>query len=212
MSPTLREIQREYLQKAWSRPLRDLEASLPGRWEGGALRFRAFGGACELRPEEVLLDGEPLDGPEGVLIALYASQADEEPVRLQPLKAFRQFRGGMNYQAAFSQNAERILLPYVPSIQKAKEALIARFDGNLNLDVKRYHFSFTLYPLPKVPLYYLFNLEDEEFPATVTCLFSSNADRFLPVEGLADTAEYTAKRIIALLAQGSHEPQIRMRS
>lgn len=201
MSSALREIQREYLKKAWSRTIRELEESLPGRYEGEAFHFRAFGGVCEIRREEILLDGVPLDGPEGVLIALYASQASKEPVQLHPLKAFRQFKGGMNYQAAFAQNAERFLIPHVPSIQKRQEELILHFDGHLNPEVKRYDFSFTLYPLPKVPLCYFFNLEDEEFPATVTCLFSANADRFLPVEGLADTAEYTAKRIVGLLAR-----------
>ncbi|MDP2971503.1 MAG: DUF3786 domain-containing protein, partial [Deltaproteobacteria bacterium] len=62
-------------------------------------------------------------------------------------------------------------------------------------------FSFTLYPLPRVALCYVFNLPDEEFPASVTCLFASNADRFLPVAGLADTAEYTAKKIIQLVTE-----------
>jgi hypothetical protein len=107
----------------------------------------------------------------------------------------------MGYQPAFTMNAEKILIPHVESIQKRKEELIARFSGAPNKDVKRYDFSFTLYPLPKIPLYYLFNLPNEEFPATVTCLFSSNADRFLPVEGVADTAEYTAKKIIQLVTE-----------
>ncbi len=199
MRSTLREIQREYLQKAWSRPPRELEEALPASFKGRAFHFRAFGGDCELHPDQILLNGEPLDTPEGVLIAIYACQTSPEPITLHPLKAFRQFQGGMNYQAAFAQNAERILIPYVPSLQTRQEELIARFNGHPNLDVRRYDFSFTLYPLPKIPLYYLFNLADEEFPPTVTCLFSSNADHFLPVEGLADTAEYTAKKIITLL-------------
>lgn len=40
---------------------------------------------------------------------------------------------------------------------------------------------------------------DEEFPASVTCLFATNAELFLPVDGLADVGEYTAKKIIEIV-------------
>lgn len=201
MSQNLLRIQQEYLKKAWMRPVRELEEALPARYEGNAFHFQAFGDPCEVHREEILLGGELLQSAEGILIAIYASFVKNEPAQLQPLKAFRQFPGGMGYQAAFAMNAEKILIPHVESIQKREEEVIARFSGDPNKDVKRYDFSFTLYPLPRIPLYYLFNLPDEEFPASVTCLFSSNADRFLPVEGLADTAEYTAQKIIALITE-----------
>lgn len=201
MSQNLLDIQKEYLQKAWSRSIPELEKALPARYESKVLHFQAFGEPCEIYPQEIILGGEPLRSPEGILIAIYASFVKNEPVQLQPLKAFRQFPGGMGYQAAFAMNAEKSLIPYVDSIHRKQEELIARFSGHTNRDVKRYDFSFTLYPLPRVPLYYLFNLANEEFPASVTCLFSSNADRFLPVEMLADTAEYTAKKIIALITE-----------
>jgi len=201
MSEKILQIQKDYLQKTWARPIQELEEAIPARHEGSAFHFQAFGEPCEIRRDEIILGGEPIRGAEGLLIAIYSSLATTEPVQLQPLKAFKQFPGGMGYQPAFATNAERILIPHVESIQKRKEELIARFSGNLNKDVKRYDFSFTLYPLPKIPLYYLFNLPNEEFPATVTCLFSTNADRFLPVEGVADTAEYTAKKIIQLVTK-----------
>jgi hypothetical protein len=199
MSEKILQIQKDYLKKAWARPIQELEKTIPARYEGNAFHFQAFGEPCEIRRDEIILGGEPLHGAEGILIAIYVSFVTDESVHLTPLKAFRQFTGGMGYQAAFTMNAEKILIPYVESIQKRREELIARFSGNPNKDVKRYDFSFSLHPLPKVPLYYLFNLPDEEFSASVTCLFSSNADRFLPVETLADTAEYTAKRIIQLV-------------
>ena len=43
------------------------------------------------------------------------------------------------------------------------------------------------------------DLPDEEFPASVTCLFSANALSFMPLDGLADVAEYTSKEIIRLI-------------
>jgi len=53
--------------------------------------------------------------------------------------------------------------------------------------------------LPKIALCYIFYLPDEEFPASVTCLFSNNARLFMPLDGLADVAEYTSRRIIEII-------------
>ena len=39
----------------------------------------------------------------------------------------------------------------------------------------------------------------EEFSAAVTCWFAADATRHLTVDGLADMAEYTAKRIISFV-------------
>ena len=60
-------------------------------------------------------------------------------------------------------------------------------------------FAFTLFPLPKIALCYIFYEADEDFPASVKCLFSNNANQFLPVDGLADVGEYTSKKIMDLI-------------
>jgi hypothetical protein len=57
-----------------------------------------------------------------------------------------------------------------------------------------------LYPLPKIALLFIFYLPDEDFPASATCLFSANAISFLPLDGLADMAEYTSRSLIALIS------------
>jgi hypothetical protein len=201
MSQNFLSIQNEYLQKAWMRPMQELKQALPAHYAGNCFRFQAFGELCELYPEKILLGGEPLTGPEGVLIALYAASARKEEPQFRPLKAFKQFPGGMGYQGAFAMNAEKALHPFVPVIEKQKEQIIARLSGYPNQGARRCDFSFTLFPLPRIGLYYIFNLPDEEFPASVTCLFPSNADRFLPLAGLADVAEYTAKKIIRLVTE-----------
>ena len=196
MSENFLQIQKEYLRKVWLRNPKDLEEFLPARREGDCFRFQAFGELCELYFQEIILGGKQLTEPEGILIALYALHVQKEEPQLHPLKSFKQFPGGMGYQGAFVTNAEKILHPYVPAIQQHQQELIDRFSGHFNPDARRCDFSFTLYPLPRAALYYIFNLPDEEFPASVTCLFPSNATNFLPVAGLADTAEYTAKKII----------------
>ncbi len=196
MAETFIHIQQEYLKKVWSRPIPEIEEALPARYQDNLFHLQAFGESCELHPQKILLAGEPVDHAVGILIAMYASSVTKEAVQLHPLKAFKQFQGAMGYQAAFHTNAERALIPHVEEIQKRQEEIIARFSGFRNEEARRCDFSFTLFPLPKIPLYYIFNLPDEEFPASVTCLFASNADHFMPVAGLADTAEYTAKKIL----------------
>jgi hypothetical protein len=196
------QIQKEYLEKVWTRASQELEESLPARFRDDCFYFQAFGEPCELYRQEILLGGKQLTGPEGILIALYAFHVRKEAPQLHLLKSFKQFPGGMGYQGTFVTNAEKILHPHISAIQQHQQKLIDRFSGQFNPDVRRCDFSFTLYPLPRVGLYYIFDLPDEEFPASVTCLFPSNATHFLPVAGLADVAEYTAKKIIELVTEG----------
>jgi hypothetical protein len=59
-------------------------------------------------------------------------------------------------------------------------------------------FAFVVYPLPKIALCYIFYMADDDFPASGTCLYSSNARQFLALDALADVGEYTSKKIIDL--------------
>lgn len=194
------KIQQEYLQRAWSRPLQDLEQGIPAEYRQECLHFRAFGHPCALCKGSVLLDDQSATGPEGLLVAMYASCVTAKPVRIHPPASFRELPGSMPYQAAFTANAERILIPSVPAIQRKQQEIISSFSGHLNPDAESGDFSFTLHPLPRVPLYYIFHLPDEEFPAAVTCLFAANALDFMPLDGLADVAEYTSRRIQSIAA------------
>lgn len=114
MGQNFLDIQKEYLQKVWLRPEEELEAALPARRIGDCFHFQAFGEPCELYTQEIILGGQKLTGPEGILIALYASQVPNEQIVLRPLKAFKQLSGSMGYQGAFVVNAEQILHQHVP--------------------------------------------------------------------------------------------------
>jgi hypothetical protein len=151
--------------------------------------------------ERILLSGEEATGPEGLLIALYASRVPPNDVQFHPLRSFKELPNSMPYHGAFGAHAERVLIPHVPGIHLHQERIVAAFSGHPNRDAPTGDFSFTLYPLPKVPLYWIFHLPDEEFSASVTCLFAANAAGIMPVDGLADVAEMTAKRLISLAAR-----------
>lgn len=196
MSPGYRKIRDEYLRKAWTRKPEVLSVCLPAEIKGDGLIFRAFGEECILTKEEIMFAGKPVDGPVGLLVALYASHVPNLALQFHPLKSFKELPNSMPYHSAFAANAERILEPYVTKMNLCKEKIISQFSGYVNEDAMSGDFSFTLFPLPKVPLYYIFHLPDDEFSASVTCLFANNAGFFMPTDGLADIAEYTAKKII----------------
>lgn len=201
MSQNYLKIRNDYLKQAWTRTPAVLSLALPAELADAGLHFRAFGADCLLTENDIILAGAPAIGPRGLLIALYANAVPDLPVQLDTLTSFKELPGSMPYQAAFAANAERLLVAQVPAIHRQQERLVAVFSGRLNPEPPSGDFSFTLYPLPRVPLYYIFHLPDEEFPASVTCLFAANALDFMPLDGLADVAEYTGKSIIALIAE-----------
>ena len=192
-------IQMDHLKEAWLRVKKLLEQALPARQEGDCFYFQAFGETCELGPDVISLGGKPATGPEGILISLYARKVRDEPAITHPLQSFKELPNSGPYQAAFVARSEHVLVPHVLSIQRQKQVIAQYFSGKVNTDAPSGDFSFTLYPLPRIPLYYIFYLPDEEFPAAVTCLFAADATSHLSVDGLADVAEYTGKRIISLV-------------
>ena len=178
---------------------RKVEESLGAALEGDALLFSAFGATCTLSPRGIELGGEKLTDPRALLISLYAAHAAPEPLELEPLRAFKDLPGSMPYQGAFSANSERVLVPHVPAIRENAEAIKAAFGSMDPPGETGGDFCFVLKSLPKIALCYIFYLPDEEFPASATCLFSSNALSFMPLDGLADVAEYTSRKILRLI-------------
>jgi hypothetical protein len=192
-------IQMDHLKEAWLRGKQILEKALPARLEGDCFYFQAFGETCELCHDVISLGDKPATGPEGILISLYARSVRQEPALTHPLQSFKELPNSGPYQGAFVARSEQVLVPHVLSIERQKQVIAQYFSGKVNTDAPSGDFSFTLYPLPRIPLYYIFYLPDEEFPAAVTCLFAADATSHLSVDGLADVAEYTGKRIISLL-------------
>jgi hypothetical protein len=197
LAPTNYEnIIKDNLSRAFARPLSGLERSTGATWEGKSLTFHAFGQACCVDPDKVTLSGDMSLDPRGLLISLYARHAGPDKIQIEPFKAFKDFQGSMPYQGAFSANSERVLIPHVQRIKEKAGTIKGAFGG---ADGVMGDLSLILHPLPKIALSYIFYLADEEFPAAATILFSANALSFMPLDGLADVAEYTSKEIIHLV-------------
>jgi hypothetical protein len=117
----------------------------------------------------------------------------------EPLKAFKEFPDSMPYAGAFTTHTEQLLVPHVAKIKESAQIVTETLKGEEAPVGKGGDFSFIVYPLPKIALCYIFYEADEDFPASVTCLYSNNAQLFLPVDGLADVGEYCSKTILKLI-------------
>jgi hypothetical protein len=177
------------------------EAALEAKKVGKKYFFRAFGKDCHISPHGIYLNEDRQTGVLGILISLYALYTNYRTCVLEPFKAFKEFADSMPYVGAFSTHTEQILAPEVHKIKIVRDKIIDQLDGQDSPVGIPGDFSMVLYPLPKIALCYIFYEADEEFQAGVTCLYSSNAAYFMPVDGLADTGEYTSKRILEIVTR-----------
>lgn len=186
------------LKQIYAANLQRRAAAMAARKDDHALCFQAFGEACRLTPEGIRLNDERQTGPLGIVISLYALHAKEDVCQKEPYRAFKEFPNSMPYVGAFTHHTEQPLLPVVGRIlenpQPLADAMAAEpAPAHLGGDG-----AWVVPALPKIYLCYIFYGADEDFPAAATCLFSRNAQRFIPMDALADTGEYTSKAILKL--------------
>lgn len=197
MADNYTKIVLENLNRLYGNLPYNLADTLPGVEDGNQFIFTAFGRECRIAPDMVSFSGDPADSVLGILISLYALHARPDPCIVHPLKSFKEFPDTMPYIGAFTTHTEHLLIPHVDKIKSS----ITRITSALNGQVSSHEtgdFGFIVHPLPKIALCYIFYEADEDFPASVTCLFSNNARLFLPVDGLADVGEYCSKTILHL--------------
>jgi hypothetical protein len=192
-------IAQNNLNRLYDNLPRDLAKNLPGDQEGERFVFSAFGDRCIIEPGGIRLGDEEYSSVFGILISLYALNACPDICVTTPLKAFKEFPDSMPYVGAFATHTENLLVPHVSKIKTSVPSIIKTLKGKETPEGTGGDFSFIVYPLPKIALCYIFYEADEEFPASVTCLYSNNARMFLPIDGLADVGEYCSKKILELI-------------
>jgi len=193
------EIIKQNLARLYRRLPVDLAKKLPARQAGEDFTFRAFGQPCRISPHRIQLADKDETGPRGVIISLYALHAQLIPCKLKPFLGFREIPDSMPYVGAFSSHAEHVLIDHIEQIEKHIDQITRCFEGFHGSNDGGGDFSIQVYPLPKIALNYIFYRADDDFPASVNCLFSYNAATFLPTDALADTGEYTSKKILCML-------------
>lgn len=193
------KIVQNNLSQLYSNLPKDLAKNLPGEQEGERFVFDAFGEKCLIEPKGITLGKKKHSSVFGILISLYALNARPDICIASPLKAFKEFPDSMPYVGAFTTHTEQLLVPHVAKIKESIQNVTETFKGEATPEGTGGDFSFIVYPLPKIALCYIFYEADDDFPASVTCLYSNNARSFLPVDGLADVGEYCSKAIIKLI-------------
>lgn len=199
MSDNYAKIIAANLRRLYETPFDQLSSTLPAQRDGDGFVFKAFGETCRIAPEGVFLDGRRETGVPGILVTLYARHAGPQPLVVTPLRAFKELPNSMPYAAAFTTHTETPLAVPAERIEAAQPLIMRTLQGESSSLLANGDFAFLLRPLPKILLGYIFYRADDEFPASVTCLFSNNAADFMPIDGLADVGEYTSKKILALL-------------
>ncbi|MBU0699332.1 MAG: DUF3786 domain-containing protein [Proteobacteria bacterium] len=200
MTDNYARIVRSNLEKLYGNLPADLARKLPARQIKDRFEFDAFGARCAIRTDGIFLDQERQDGVIGILLSLYDLHAQNEMCVPEPFKAFKDFPDSMPYAAAFVTHTQQILVPHVESIEQNKARIMKLLRAGQAPAEAGGDFSFLVYPLPKIALCYIFYHTDDDFPASVTCLYSNNARQFLPIDALADVGEYTSKKILDLLS------------
>ena len=199
MTDNYAKITRNNLNRLYADLPKELAKNLPGKQYGEQFIFDAFGEKCVIEPHGITLGEGKHSSVPGILISLYALNAGPDICVTLPLKAFKEFPDSMPYVGAFTRNTEQLLVPQVADIKEAAQNITKRLKGEKAPAEAGGDFSFIVYPLPKIALCYIFYEPDEDFPASVTCLYSNNANRFMPIDGLADVGEYTSKKILTLI-------------
>jgi hypothetical protein len=194
------KLAKDNLERLYANLPENLEKHLPAEKNGDAYAFSAFGRPCVISPGGILLDGARPPGVIGILLSLYALHATSEVPVLEPLKAFKEFPDSAPYVGAFATHTEQVLVPAVDKIKSRTENIVASLSGRPAPPSVSGDFAFVVKPLPKIDLCYIFYTADEDFPPSVTCLYSANANRFMPMDGLADVGEYTSKTILEVIA------------
>jgi len=193
------KLAKDNLERLYVDLPKDLDKHLPAKKDGKTYAFDAFGQSCVIAPEGIALDGVEPPGVIGILLSLYALNGSPEQPILEPLKAFKEFPDSAPYVGAFASHTEQILVPAVNRIKSKTGTIVKRLSGQDAPKSVSGDFAFVVRPLPKIFLCYIFYEADEDFPPSVTCLFSSNANRFMPMDGLADVGEYTSKVILDVI-------------
>ena len=109
------KLVKDNLERLYGNLPGDLGDRIPGEKNGLAYSFTAFGQACVISPDGIILGGVKPPGVIGILLSLYALNATTDLPILEPFKAFKEFSDSAPYVGAFASHTEQIHdIPHFP--------------------------------------------------------------------------------------------------
>lgn len=184
--------------KVYEETYRNYLAQLKGLdWAsvGGTLNIRIkddgaeipfFGQPCRVSAAGITAPtGKPPNFGACIVLLKYLLMCPETPSLRKEWVTFKDFRDAAPLVGSFAQNVNRPLARHFSGDPAALETAAAAVGGQvIEVDISC-DLALRFDPLPRVPLFLVFNDADEEFPASCSLFFEERAGEFLDMECLA---------------------------
>ncbi len=198
-APVFEKIYKDYLSQVAKLDLTGKSELLGVRVDGNAVGIPFLNKNYTVAPEGIA--DENGDRPQhsvSVILCKYLLLCPDAPSDSRELVTYKDFRDAAPYVQGFRNTAESPVFRVFSGKIGALEAHCRELGGEprdlgISCDL-----SYMFRPLPKVPIYLVFNDADEEFPADCSMLFEKSAEHYLDMECLAIIgmvlAEWLAKK------------------
>jgi hypothetical protein len=195
-APVFDKIYHDYLEQVAALDLRGKPELLGIHWDGNAVGI-PFLNEYYTITREGIADQHGKRPPHSVSVILckYLLLCPETTVDGRDLLTYKDFRDAAPYVLGFRNTAEkpiaRVFSGRIDTLEERSRQLGGKtFDMGITCDL-----SYVFQPLPEVPIYMLYNDEDEEFPADCSLLFERRAGHYLDMECLAMIGMLLAERL-----------------
>jgi Domain of unknown function (DUF3786) len=185
-NPIFDEIYRDYLAQVAEKDLTPAVDRLGIRVEGRDALVPFLGTTYRVSSDGITDDtGQRPIHSVSVVLSKYLLMCPETDPTGEDWVCFRDFKDSGPFAQGFEKNAERAVaknfVNRVSELVQASKTLGGR-PPNVELS---YEVAMRFDSLPRVPIFLLFNDEDEEFPSQCSLLFESRAEHYLDMECLA---------------------------
>jgi len=177
----------DYLTQIAKIDLRTLPARLGVRVDGDEVIIPFFGIPHKVSPAGIVdPSGDRPNHAICVVLSQYLLMCPDNELDGDEWTAYRDFKDAAPFADAYRKNVEQaIAISFGGKLDELKQACKILNGGapkGINLP---YDLAMWFVPLPKVPLFLLFNDSDDEFSTQCKVLFEKRAEKFLDMECLA---------------------------
>ncbi len=163
--------------------------SLGGTADGERVSVPVFQRECEVRSDDIYLNGRPLDTVGSILVLRYLMQSGGAGLHHVWLP-YRDLKDGGPFSVYIKTHIEDRIAREFSARDAVLRQRLAAVGGVSYEDGVAGDLVMLLHPLPRVPVLCVFNDADDEFPAAFQFLFDGSAPEFLDLESLAAVLQY----------------------
>ena len=178
---------RDYLSQVHKLNLAGKEDILGIRLSEDEIRVPLFQREFTVLPTGIVdaSGNQPLHAVSVLLCRYLILCPDVEPIEGAEWVSYKDFLDAAPFVGGFVNNTEKAISKNFSGKVNLLKQACNRLGGFCADDGLTYDLSMQIRPLPKIPLYLLFNDADEEFPADCRVLFERRAEKYLDMECLA---------------------------